>query len=131
MNDPDFFMCVAEAYAADEIDSTRFREMLTAWQDGADWVELMCLLEKGKVNSDFRWRDTAYGRIAHFDRGTVSLIKKGHNGGWIWVIHRCPRHFDEPKEVMRSPQETVYRTEEEAKVAADEAVRGLLCTSDS
>lgn len=115
---PEHFMCVAEAYAADELDQTRFRELLQAWRDGADWVALMTMLPISKAASDFVWCDTSYGRSACLERNRVSLIKKGDLGGWDWVVHRPEGH-------LNSPTDMVYTTEEEAKAAVEEAVQGL------
>jgi hypothetical protein len=111
-------MCVAEAFAADELDQTRFRELLQAWRDGADWVTLMTLLPKSKAASDFVWCDTSYGRAACIGRKKVSLIKKGAQGGWGWVIEHS-------KGYLNSPTDMAYATEEEAKASVEEAIRGL------
>ena len=111
-------MCVAEAYAANELDQTRFRELLQAWRDGADWVALMTMLPTSKAASDFVWCDTSYGRTACFGRYRASLIKKGNSGGWSWVVQHAKGH-------LNSPLDETHATEEEAKTAAEEAVRGL------
>jgi hypothetical protein len=111
-------MCVAEAYARDELDQTRFRELLRAWRDGADWVALMTMLPISKANSNFVWCDTSYGRVACIGQNRVSLIKKGARGGWSWVVQHAKGH-------LNSPLDETYATEEEAKAAVKDAIRGL------